>query len=481
MATTSSTSASASSTILNSLNSGGIDWTTLATNLAAAQFANRTDRLTSKSDTLDKQISTAASLKSTLLTFATSLGDRVRSGDLSPQPSLSNSAVAKPALSGSTAPKGSYSLEVTQLAKGQTLAGPALASAATPTGSGTLTLRFGTIAGSAFTEDTAHAAVPITIAAGATLADVATAINAANAGVSAYVANTATGPRLVMKGTEGAANGFVLDAANDPGDSSVPGLAQLAWTPATGAPGQLLQQSGDAAWKLDGLAMSGKSNTIKEAIPGLDLTLTATNIGSPATLSFADNSGAILTAMQDLTSALNEIAAQVREATDPVAGDLARDGAALAFKRALSGLSGSIIMPNAPAGAPRTLADLGVSIQRDGTFALDGAKLNAALKADPTAVGAMFTNGLYGVYGTIDALNRKMASSGDAYSLAASITRYTAQKTKAKTDLSTLADKQETLRQQLVSRFASTQTAVSASTSTLTFIKNQIDAWNTKN
>lgn len=65
--------------------------------------------------------------------------------------------------------------------------------------------------------------------------------------------------------------------------------------------------------------------------------------------------------------------------------------------------------------------------------------------------------------------------------LAASIARYTKQKTQAASDLSALATKQEAFRQQLVTRFATTQTAVSASTSTLTFLKNQIDAWNSKN
>lgn len=477
MATTGSTT-SAGSTILSTLNSGGIDWSTLATNLSAAQFANQNNRLTTKSETLDARISTASTLKGTLLTLSTSLGDRVRSGDLSPQPSLSNSAVAQPTLSGAATPKGSYSIEVTQLAKAQTLAGPAVATAATTVGSGTLTLRFGTISGTTFTEDTAHAAAAITVPAGATLADVATAINAAKAGVSAYVANTAAGPRLVMKGQEGAANGFILEAAEDPAD---PGLSQLAWAPATGPASQLLQGSQDAAWKLDGLAMSATSNTIKEAIPGLNLKLTATNTGNPATLTFADNSAAITTAMTDLTAALNELVAQVKTATDPVSGDLARDGAAMALKRALSQLSGQTIMPNATSGEPKTLSDLGVSIQRDGTFALDGTKLAKALADNPTAVAAMFTNGLHGIYGTVDGLNRQMASTTNAYSLAASITRYTGEKTKVATSLTDLADKQEALRVQLVSRFSATQTAVSASTSTLSFLKNQIDAWNSSN
>lgn len=477
MATTTS-STSAGSTILNTLNSGGIDWGTLATNLSVAQFANQSTRLTSKSETLDAQISTASTLKSTLLTFATSLGDRVRSGDLSPQPSMSNSAVAAPTLSGAATPSGSYTVEVTQLASGQTLTGPVLASAATPVGSGTLTLRFGTVAGSSFTADASHAAVPIAIPAGATLADVASAINAARAGVSAYVANTAAGPRLVMKGQEGAANGFVLEAAEDPLD---PGLSQLAWEPATGAPAQLLQGAQDAAWKLDGLAMTATSNTVKEAIPGLNLTLTGTNPGNPARLTFADNSAAITAAMQDLTAALNELVSQVREATDPLGGDLARDGGALALKRALSQISGQVIMPGAAAGEPRTLSDLGVAIQRDGSFLLDGAKLTKALAASPTGVAAMFTNGLYGVYGTIDGLSRKMSASTNAYSLAASISRYTGQKTRVTTGLTDLAEKQEALRLQLVTRFATTQTAVSASSSTLTFLKNQIDAWNSQN
>lgn len=476
--TSATTKSSASSAILTSLNgSNGIDWNTLATNLSAAQFSGQTDRLSTKSDTLDKQISAAAGLKSSLLTLATSIGDRARTGDLSPQPSLS-AAVATPKLSGSATPKGSYTLEVTQLANAQSLVSPAVASTTAAVGSGSLTIRFGTVAGGSFTEDTSHAAATVTIPAGATIGDVATAINAANAGVTAYVANTTDGPKLMVKGQQGAANGFVIEAAEDPAD---PGLAQFAWTPADGTANRVLTSAQNAAYKLDGLPMSAPSNTVNEVIPGLNLTLTATNVGAPATLTFADNSAAISSVMTDFVSALNELSAQVKTATDPVTGDLARDGGALALKRALSGLTGQTVMPGAPAGSPRTLADLGVSIQRDGSYVLDGTKLNAALKADPTGVAAMFTNGLYGVYGTIDGLSRKMSSSNNAFSLTASVNRYTGLKTKVKTDLTALADKQETLRQQLVTRFAKTQTNVADSTSTLTFLKNQINAWYSKN
>lgn len=449
--------------------------TALANNLAVAQFAGKTDRLTTRSDTLDKQISAASNLKSMLSTLSTSLGDRVRTGDLSPQPQVANTAVASGTLSGVARPTGTYSLEVTHLASSQTLASPPFAAGTSLTGSGTLTIRFGTVGAGSFAEDTGHAAVDIAIPAGATLSDAAAAINAANTGVTAYVANTADGAKLVFKGKEGAANGFIVAAAEDPAD---PGLAALAWEPATGQPAQLLAGASDAAFKIDGLAMTASSNTVNDAVPGLNLKLTATNVGAPTSITFADTSSAITSTMADLVSVLNEVAAALTAATDPKTGDLARDGGARALKSALGALGTTLVMPNAPEGTPRTLGDLGVSIQRDGTFTLDTTRLAATLKANPQAAGAMFTNGLYGVYGTIDGIVRKATTASDPGSLAGSIARYTTQKTTVVADKSKLADQQETLRTTLVARFAAADTRIGTSKSTLSFLQNQIAAWN---
>src|SRR6218665_2115439 len=201
MATTSSTSASTSATasLVAALGGGsGIDMTALANNLAVAQFSGRTDLLTARAEKLDKQISAASNLKSMLTSLSSSLGDRVRTGDLSPQPLIANSAVAKGSLSGIGAPKGTFSLEVSALATTQTVTSPAYAAGTDTVGAGTLTLRFGTMAGGGFTADGARAAVDIAIPAGATLADVAGAINAKNAGVTAYVPNTNDGAKLAL-------------------------------------------------------------------------------------------------------------------------------------------------------------------------------------------------------------------------------------------------------------------------------------------
>ncbi|MDE8651121.1 flagellar filament capping protein FliD [Novosphingobium album (ex Liu et al. 2023)] len=467
-------SSTSTQSLVTALGGGsGIDMAALANNLAVAQFSARTDRLSAKSDKLNAQISSASNIKSMLFSLSSSLGDRVRQGDLSPQPKVANAAVAQAALSGTRQPKGSYSLEVTALAKPQTLASKAYASATSTVGAGTLTLRFGTVAGGTFTEDTGHVAASITIASGATLTDVAAAINGANAGVSAYVAQTVDGAQLVLKGKDGAANGFVLDASEASGE---PGLAGLAWTPGS-SQGQLLATASDAAFKIDGLSMTAGSNTVSEAIPGVKLNLTATNAGSPTTVSFADPSATITSAMSDLVSALNEIAGAVKIATDPLTGDLRSDGGARKLRNDLSRLAGTTIMPNAT-GAAKTLADLGVSTQRDGTFTLDTARLAATMAKDPDGVAAMFTTGLYGVYSSVDKLYRGASSTTDPGSLGGSISRYTSQLKQVAEDQTSLADDQEKLRASLAARFAVSENRVSASKSTLSFLQNQIAAWN---
>ncbi len=90
----------------------------------------------------------------------------------------------------------------------------------------------------------------------------------------------------------------------------------------------------------------------------------------------------------------------------------------------------------------------------------------------------MFTTGLYGIYGTIEGISRRAGLSGDPGSLGGSITRYNKQLAEVTEDQSEIAEKQEALRARLIGQFAGVDTRVSASQSTLAFLKNQIAAWN---
>jgi flagellar capping protein FliD len=166
--------------------------------------------------------------------------------------------------------------------------------------------------------------------------------------------------------------------------------------------------------------------------------------------------------MADLVNALNEVAGELRTATDPLTGDLARDSGARALQRSLSSLAGEIVMPSAGDGTPRTLADLGLATERNGTFRLDSKRLQATLARDPAGAAAMFTAGLFGVYATFDKLSRSATTTGNPGSLGGSIKRYQTQSTSVHEALSKLTAQQETLRANLVSRFSKADTRISA-------------------
>ncbi len=449
--------------------------TQLASDLAAAQFEQRTNQLSAKGELLAQKITAASNIKNGFSTLASSLGDLVRTGDLAPLPSVANGSVATASTPLGTIGKGSFSLEVTQLAKRQVLTGPVMASATDPVGAGSLTIRFGKMDGATFTEDTGQAAVDITIDSGSTLNDIASKINAAGAGVSAYVAQTVNGPQLVFKGSEGEQSGFIIEATETPGEE---GLAALAWNPTSGAAAQLKDVSQDAKYMLDGLEMTSKTNSTGQIAPGLQLTLTGTNIGAPTSITFANTTGGVPQTMADLVSALNEVVSELNRATAVDGGELRGDPGARSLKQALAQLPGSIVMPNATGGAPSTLSDLGLVINRDGTFKIDDDRLAATLERDPDGVAAMFTTGLYGVYSTFDKLARSAGSTGDANSLASSIKRYEGQAEKVTEMTAEIAEKQEALRLQMVARFAKADARVAASQSTMSFLQQQIDAWN---
>ena len=465
---------SVTSSIVQTLGGGsGIDMAGLAEGLATAQFAARIDRNTAKSEEVDRQISAASTIKNQITQLASAVGERVRTGDLSAQPVIANGAVAAVSR-GIVTGSGSYTLEVTSLAAAQVLSSPPIAAPTGAVGSGSLTLRFGTIAGTTFSEDPAHAAVTITVPSGASLADVAGAINASGAGVSAYVLTGSDGAHLMLKGPSGENNAFVLEATETPGEE---GLAALAWTPAA-APARRLANAASAAFTLDGLAMTSASNTISDIVPGLNLSLTGTNAGAPTTIRFGDPGSAVTAFMNDLTSALNELAGELGKDTNPQGGDLARDPGTRALRRALAQLAGSVVMPGAAPGAPRTLADLGLATNRDGTYRLDTARLAATIKSSPAGLSAMMTNGIHGVYATIDKLSRSANAISDPGTLGGSLTRLTAQKLKLASEKTGLADAQEKLRAQFVARFAATDSRVGASRATLSFLQNQVAAWN---
>ncbi len=468
----------AGSSILSALGAGsGVDFIGLARDLSAASFAFQRQTLETQRETLTARISAASQLRSAITGLASGLGDRIRTGDLAPRATFGNPAVARASVPIGTSPRGNYSLEVSQLAQGQTLVSKGYASRDALVGEGTLNIRFGTVGGGSFAEDAAKPALAFTVEATDTLATLAARITRESDGaISAYVAQGADGAQLVFKGAEGAASGFVIEPVSTGG--TAPGtagdLSFLAWDPATDT-GELRVTGQDAVFELDTVEITSPTNRVTGLPEGFTLDLTATNVGAPTTLSFGNDSTAITSVMNDFVAALNEIVTQLNTVAAPVGGQLGNDPGARELRRDLGRLASLVVMPNAGPNEPRTLADLGVALNRDGTFRLDAARLDQSLTASPEAVASMFTTGPSGVFATFDRFARDASLFGDPGSLAGSVTRYEAQLERNEDRLARIADQQERLRERLTTGLIAAEQRVAASQSTLDFLRQQID------
>lgn len=293
---------------------------------------------------------------------------------------------------------GTHTLRVDRLAASQRTASAALASAATPIGSGTLTIDIGSWnAGyTNFTPNTTAGSRTITIDAGNdTLAGVRDAINQANAGVTASIVNDGTGNRLVLASTAtGAANGFRITAADADGNAvDAAGLSQLAFDPASGTSASShIADALDASFSLDGLAVTKADNHVTDVIDGLTIDLKAADATKTTAFSIARDTAAVKKNIAGFVSAYNGIVGNLASLTSynaatKTAGVLNGDPSIRIVGQRLQAIVAAAVPTG---GAVTTLADVGVKFTSTGTLEVDDARLTAALAKDPDAIGRLF-------------------------------------------------------------------------------------------
>ncbi len=314
-AATASTSTAAS--IVKTLGSGsGIDTATLVTELVEAQFAAKNAQLTARADAFTAQISDIAKLKSGITGFDSALRSLVKGGTLATQPTSSNAGVlGASALAGARI--GVVDARVTVNALAAAPAAPTLAGLAPAAG-----FRAGSLAVTIGGTSTA-----ITVAAGATLSDVAAAINGAKLGLTATVINDNGAARLTVKGPSGAANAFTIDGTDDDANASGLSLAQL--SVGAGATGTAIGvHAADAEIVVDGATFHRATNTVSDLIAGVRLTLTATGT---TVLGTTPPTAALSQAVNDFVETFNQLHAVTAATLDPKTGTLRTDPAARAL------------------------------------------------------------------------------------------------------------------------------------------------------
>ena len=280
---------------------------------------------------------------------------------------------------------GSYSISVGQLAQAQVLRSN------TNFANTTDTFNTGSIAISV----AGATATNITIdSTNNTLAGISAAINAAGAGVTASVVNDGTTNRLLISSnTTGLTAGAVNVAVTDSGSGGTNALSTL-----DGSSLVQVQAPLDAQLSVNGLSVTRANNTVSDIITGVTLNLTkAGTLASPITtqLNVSPDINSVQSAVSTFISSYNAVVSQFStltayDTTNKTSSVLTGDGTLRTIQSQLSRLLNGTV--SGLSGNISSLADIGISVQLDGTLSLDSAKLTAALNTNANSVSSLFSS-----------------------------------------------------------------------------------------
>lgn len=306
-----------------------------------------------------------------------------------------NSSFTATLTANTSAPAGSYSVNVTQLAQSQSLLSglqtdPAAALGTTGATNRTLTISQGS-----------KDPISITLSDDQTsLNGIRDAINAKQSGVSASIikANDNSYYLALTSNDSGTANAMTISVS---GDDALKGI--VGYDPAAGTNGmKVTTPAQDAKFTVNGLEITRSSNTVTDALNGLTLNLksvTSANAGNsgPETLTVNRDNTAMTKAVQNYVDAYNSLQTTIANQTaytpvtkgttqDSNNGALFGDGTVRTIATQLRGQISSA-QSNSDYS---TLASLGITQDIAGKLQVDSTKLAAALTNKPGSVTQFF-------------------------------------------------------------------------------------------
>lgn len=461
---------SVSSNITTALGIGsGIDTRSLVTSLVAATRDPKEKVITDRQSLNSARISALASASSSLDTFADALTSLLSGTGFAGTPASNDPSIASVSLLPGGVPKGlPAQLEVVQLASARTLASNPVsgATAASAVGQGELTL---TVGGST-------AAITIT-ATNNSYTGLAEAINASGLGVTASVVTDTQGTRLVMKGATGAASDFSL--------TSVSGvdLAAFAWNGTDSATMVSKATPQNAIIKLDGVEQHYASNTVDTAIANLRIDLNKAAPGTTVTLASTEPTTSLRDLMVEFVNAYNTLLKGLNAATSTgadssSAGVLNGEASIRDMRRQLSAMTSTALSAT---GAYKTLSDIGVATNRDGTLKLNTDTLDKAIAADPAAITQLLNPAVSsattpGLAGLMDSVRDTIQQNDGTFVQAQA--KYKALAETLTEQLEKLDTQMANYEAQLTSVYSKMETRLTALKATQSYLDQQIEIWN---
>lgn len=388
--------------------SSGLDVNALVKQLMTAEQIPIT-KLATQTASYQAKLTAFGTIQGAMSSFQTSIASLSNASTFQAVNATASDSTVMSATALTSAPPGSYAVEVNSLAQSQTLVVAGQTSLSAPIGSGTsttLSFDFGTItgtntagkyiAGATFTSAGGGIKTVTIDSTNNSLQGMRDAINAAGIGVTASVINdgSASPYRLVLTASNmGAANSMKIAAS---GDATVSAL--LANDPTagatTGALGQNLTESVtalSASLKVNGIAISQNSNAVSGVIPGVTLNLTKVTT-TPVTLTVAQDTAAVTKSVNDFVTAFNSLNQTLTDVSSYNAAT--KTGAVLQGNATVRNLQAQLrgVLNTPGAGSLTSLSQIGVTFQRDGSLALDSAKLTSVVQSNFSGIAGLFAS-----------------------------------------------------------------------------------------
>jgi len=406
MATTGSVN---SNNILSALNAGsGIDTKALAQGLVDAQRMPRQTQIDNNIAKDNARISGFGAVSSSLSklkdAFA-ALQDRSTLDAVTVQGQSNNSFSLSNGMG--TAIEGTHEVQVLNVAKSQRSAFAGFASA-------TVALNGGGSFDLTITPDATPTSAVTLNFSNASANDVVSKINNAGLGVHAELVNAGSGAtpfQIVLTATAtGTPGKFSASAVSTAAANSGAAIAELDYSTAQ------TQAAVDARVIVDGATLTRSGNTITDAVTGLTLNLYAASSTSSSFL-VARDTAAVKANLTSLVAAYNDLKKTLDTVSDKSSADskigrsLVNDSLVQQIRSRVNGML--INLSSTPGSSIRSLSDLGIIMQRDGTLMLETPqKLDTALSANFADVAKMLSADIQSQAGS-KAVQRGLA--GDAF------------------------------------------------------------------
>lgn len=363
-------------------------------------------KLTSQAASYQAKLSGFGTLKGAISSFQTAVKGLSDISKFQSVKASTGDATIASASAGASAAPGNYALKVSQLAQAQKLVATGVASDAAPIGKGVIRIDFGTVAGGTLDPATGKYSSASFTSAGAglksitidssnnTLAGIRDTINKADIGVSATIVNDGgSSPyRLTLTSTAtGAPSSMKISVADTAPDT---GLSALLNQDPAGS--QALTQTSaaqNAKFNIDGIEISKPSNTVSDVLTGVTLNLLKTNPDTATNVSITRDTASVTTSVNAFVKAYNDINQTLIDAA--AYNPTTKQAAILngeATVRSMQTQIRAVLMQAVAGGAGdfARLSDIGVAVQKDGSLAVDSAKLSKAISTNFSSFAGLF-------------------------------------------------------------------------------------------